>query len=101
MSGEAWRRNNADGRKFTAPRTTGEFKDWDEQGVARAQSGTLARLAAAVFGFGALLTLYAVALFLIVHALGGEITYRNALIVAGCATIVRAADAGVMRNVRR
>lgn len=101
MNGEAWRRGYSEGRKFTFPRVDDGITTSDPFGSAANRGGTVTRLFSALIGFASLISLYAIGVFLIVHALGGEITYRNALIVAGCATVIRFMDAGVMRSVGR
>lgn len=60
----------------------------------------LTRLLSAVISFASLISLYAVGVFLIIHAFGETITYRNALIIAGCATVIRVMDSSVMRSIK-
>lgn len=101
MNEEAWRRGYSEGRKFTIPRVEDDIMNDDFLASNGNRGGTVTRLFSALIGFASLISLYAVGIFLIVHAFGDGITYRNSLIIAGCATVIRFMDSAVMRNINR
>jgi hypothetical protein len=100
MNEEAWRRGYNEGRKFTIPRVDDDMTN-DFSGSISNRSGGITKLFSALIGFASLISVYASGVFLIVHAFGEGITYRNSLIIAGCVTVIRFMDSAVMRNMNR
>jgi hypothetical protein len=97
MGNEAWRRGYSQGQKFVVPR----IDDFDIEGdvtVQRDRTSSVARAVAAILGAVSLVVSYGGLVFLVGYALGADLSYRNAVIIAGCFTIARMLDAAVMRN---
>lgn len=101
MNEEAWRRGYAEGRKFTIPRVEDDIMNDDFLASNGKKGGAITRFFSGMLGFFSLISLYAVGIFLIAHALGDGMTYRNAVIISGCFTVIRFVDAGVMRSLGR
>ena len=101
MNGEAWKRGYTDGRKFSATRSGDDgFQSFLQQqgGGAMNSGGAGSRLVGGVLSFTAIIGIYAAMVFFIGYALGADLSFRSAFIIAACGATIRHIDAAVMRS---
>lgn len=105
MSNESWKRGHRDVRKFSIPRIEDDENERDRLMIDEflrspsPRNGTGSRVFTALFGVVALVSFYSAATFFALRALGVDVEYVDAVIVAGSLTFIRHLDAAVMRNI--